>query len=219
MPEQGTQARTNRRTRAHVHIPRFKVARPHTPTQMLARAHTHTPAPHGHLNKQTHVCTHTHTPTQSHTRGRARTHTPPHVPHAHRYSQSCTRRLTVTHAHTQPRTYTHARARAHARARRVPCQQYHGTTPFVVPVPMVCDPAGKAGSRVEDAAAAQQGEPTRSLPLFPDLGVRLSCGWVQRTRRRVQRTRSRGRAVVQTGLQHGHQVGSYRRSPTTQCQS
>jgi hypothetical protein len=32
-------------------------------------------------------------------------------------------------------------------------------------------------------------------------------------------SRSRGRAVVQTGLQHGHQVGSYRRSPTTQCQS
>jgi len=90
-------------------------ARTHPRRCSLALTRTH---PHGHLNKQTHVCTHTHTPTQSHTRGRARTHTPPHVPHAHRYSQSCTRRLTVTHAHTQPRTYTHARAhgRTHAHA-------------------------------------------------------------------------------------------------------
>ena len=127
--------------------------------------------------------THAHAHAVAHTRARAHTHTTtraartPLLTVMHSSTHSHARTHATTHIHTR------ARARAHARARRVPCQQYHGTTPFVVPVPMVCDPAGKAGSGVEDAAAAQQGEPTRSLPLFPDLGVRLSCGWVQLRRR------------------------------------
>jgi len=191
MPQQGTQARTND-ARGHtftLHSSAQLPARTHPRRCSLALTRTH---PHGHLNKQTHVCTHTHTPTQSHTRGRARTHTHTTTRAARTPLLTVMHSSTHSHARTHATTHIHtrARARAHARARRVPCQQYHGTTPFVVPVPMVCDPAGKAGSGVEDAAAAQQGEPTRSPPLFPDLGVRLSCGWVQRPRRRVQRTSS-----------------------------
>ena len=117
MPQQGTQARTND-ARGHtftLHSSAQLPARTHPRRCSLALTRTH---PHGHLNKQTHVCTHTHAHAHAVAHTRARAHTQPHVPHAHRYSQSCTRRLTVTHARTQPRAYTQARAhrRTHAHA-------------------------------------------------------------------------------------------------------
>ena len=82
MPQQGTQARTND-ARGHtftLHSSAQLPARTHPPRCSRALTRTH---PHGHLNKQTHVCTHTHAHAVAHTRPRAHTHTQPHVPHAH----------------------------------------------------------------------------------------------------------------------------------------
>ena len=108
MSQQGTQARTND-ARGHtftLHSSAHLPARTHPRRCSLALTRTH---PHGHLNKQTHVCTHTHTPTQSHTHARARTHTTTRA--------ARTPLLTVMHTSTHSHARTHATTHIHTRAR------------------------------------------------------------------------------------------------------